>query len=188
VKMPLLSDLPAEVLHRITRYLVNPKIGFSDDGLCNLRLTCRALCLKTQYEFGRAAFSTLRLDLHPKTLQRLLTICRLPAFGEAVKKIVLAHWGDEYITFPLVSDDARGEKRLEDQVLFVMTKIFEESFNGMPSLKEIVMVTPCIARFRRHQYNLDAGFPKSAQDGGALTVEEFCLTLDRLYVLVGKAL
>lgn len=186
--MPLLSDLPAEILHQITRYLVLPQIGFSDAGLCSLRLTCRALCLKTQYEFGRAAFSTLRLDLHPKTLQRLLTICRRPAFGQAVKKIVFAHWGDEYITFPAVSDDERGKgELLETQVQFVLKEIFEEAFSGMPNLKEIVMVSPFVARFRRHEYSLDAGFSQAPQ-GSDVAFEETYLTMDSLYILLGKAL
>lgn len=189
--MTLLSQLPAEILQLISTYLVSPKLGFSDNGILNLRLTCRALCLKTQYEFGRAAFSTLRLDLHSKTLQRLLDICRVPAYGEAVKKLVFAHWGDEYIPFPAVANEKRERDeeeggRLEGQVRFVLQQIFEEAFSGTPNQKEIVLVTPLIARFRRHEYTLEAGLGGTKDRG--LNVEEFCLPMSQLYGLLAQAL
>ncbi len=52
-----------------------------------------------------AAFSTLRLDLHPKTLQHLRLVLKQPAFGGLVKKIVFAHWGDDYVSFPFIERD-----------------------------------------------------------------------------------
>jgi hypothetical protein len=194
--MAALSQLPAEILTLISSYLVAPELGFSDAGLLSLRLTCRALCLKTQYKFGRTAFSTLRLDLHSKTLQRLLDICRVPAHGEAVKKLVFAHWGDEYISFPAVGDEMRGEGNgeekegrggeLENQVLFVVKHIFEEAISATPNLKEIVLVTPLIARFRRHGYTLEAGLGDTRDRD--LKVEEFCLPMSQLYDLLAQAL
>jgi hypothetical protein len=177
--MANLSHLPTEILDLITHHLVTPDLGFRDAGIFNLRLTCRALCLKTQYEFGRAAFSTLRLDLHPKTLERLVTICTRPAFGSAVKKLVFAHWGDEYVSFPQVHDST-GLERLDEQVSYVLSKIFEEAFAHTPNLEEVVIIAPCIARFRRHQLTLQSEFA-SLEYG---KVEDFKVAAEGLYGLV----
>jgi hypothetical protein len=46
---------------------------------------------ETQSEFERAAFSTVWLDVHPKSLQLLLNISKRPVFKEVVKKVVFAH-------------------------------------------------------------------------------------------------
>jgi hypothetical protein len=185
--MAHLLDFPIEILDLVTQYLVTPELGFKDNGIFNLRLTCRALCLKTQYKFGRAAFGILRVDLHPKTLERLLTICRRPAFGTAVKKLVFAHWGDEYVSFPQVPDN--GLIHLDDQVSFVLSQIFEESFSNTPNLEEIVIITPCIARFRRHGFTLQSGFAtvRSANDS-EMRIEEFNVTSEVLYVLLTGAI
>jgi hypothetical protein len=179
--MSSLAALPTEILNQITLHLVTPKIGFEDNGICNLRLTCRALCLKTQYEFGRAAFSTLRVDLHPNTLQQLLNICKQPAFGQAVKKLLFAHWGDEYIAFPHVQDNRFGT--IEEQVHFVLRQTYNASFRGLPNLKEVVFITPLIARFRRYSYAL-----KPSLANIPVAKEECAVTMEALYTLVMQAI
>jgi hypothetical protein len=149
--MTCLLDLLTETLQNIAQYLTNSEIQSSEDNaICCLRLTCRALWLRTEYEFARTAFSTLRLDLYSNSLQRLLNISKRPAFGRAVKKLVFAHrqHTEECVAFSQAPDGEAGG--LMEQVLSVLGKIFEEIFTGTSNLKDVVVITPCEARFRRH--------------------------------------
>jgi hypothetical protein len=188
--MTCLSDLPTEILQQIAGHLVRNRIErFVDHGMYNLRLTCRALCLKTEYEFGRAAFSTLQLDLHSRTLQRFQKICRRPAFGKAIKKLIFAHREHprEYVAFPQVSEEEPGN--LEEQVRFVLKSVLDEAFGGTPNLKEIVILTPCDALFRRHDYIPPTGimaiqFPIN----DVILVEEYRVKAETLYTLITRAL
>jgi hypothetical protein len=176
--MAFLSDLPTELISLAAQHLVTPgSHGFKDNGIRNLRLTCRSLCLKSQHEFGEAAFSTFMLDLHPTTLQRWSSICKRPAFGRAVKKMTFAHSGDEHIMFPPVQDDESG--RLEEQVGFVLDEIFKVAFSAMPNLKEIIVFTPFLARFVR-------GSAMAMND--TFQVEECRVTMEMLYILVTKTI
>ena len=198
--MVSLSALPTEILNRIAKHLIKADLGFEDDGISNLRLTCRATCLKTQYEFGRAAFSTLRLDLHSKTLYRLLTIASCQAFGEAVKRVIFAHWGDEYVSFPAVDRDGEAEfSCLENQVKHVLRTVFKDAFGGMPNLKEVVIVTPYVARFQRQHStsgtnsNLETtksskkvvgDYPSSQE---SFSVEQYSVSTDLLCAFITEA-
>jgi hypothetical protein len=188
--MACLLDLPTEILQQIAGHLARITIqGFEDHGICNLRLACRSLCLKTEYEFGRAAFSTLQLDLHSKTLQRLLHTCKRPAFGEAVKKLIFAHreHAREYVAFPHVPDEESGG--LEEQVLFVLKSVLDEAFGGTPNLREVVILTPCDALFRRHDYIPPVGLmAMSLASNDAIHVEETRVKGETLYALVTRAL
>jgi hypothetical protein len=188
--MACLSDLPIEILQQIAGHLVRNRIErFEDHGIYNLRLTCRALCLKTEYEFGRAAFSTLQLDLHSKTLQRFLKICRRPAFGKAIKKLIFAHREHprEYVAFPQVSEEESGN--LEEQVLFVLKSVLDEAFDGTPNLKEVVILTPCNAPFRRHDYiPLKGLMAMDCPINDAIHVEETRIKAETLYTLITRAL
>lgn len=192
--MASLHGLPCEILNRIAQCLMSAKIGFEDNGICNLRLTCRGLCLKTQYEFGRAAFSTLRLDLHPKTLQRFLTICQCPSFGKAVKKIVFAHFGDEYISFPDVEEDEpdadldeKRSSRFERHVQFVLRKILKQGFGGMKNLQEVVMVTPYAARFHQSQSMEDLARKGLSEGNTDFPALQITVTADLLFAYVAEA-
>jgi hypothetical protein len=91
---------------------------------------------ESQHEFGEAAFSPFMLDLHPTTLQRWSDICKRPAFGEAVKKIASAHSSDEHIDLPQVQDGDRWQ--LEEQVGFVLEKIFNVAFSAMEMLYMLI--------------------------------------------------
>jgi hypothetical protein len=160
--MASLTLLPAEFLNHITSYLMSPSLqGFEDDGICNLRLTCRALCLKTQCSFAKAAFCILRLDLQPKTLHRWSEVCRVPAFAGVVKMIVFAHWLDEFIKFPDVEEEVQAEgrgdekeNRLERHVRYVLSAVFNEAFAGLKSLGGVAMVLPFAVPFRRFDSSL----------------------------------
>jgi hypothetical protein len=188
--MTCLSDLPTEIIQQIAGHLVRNRIErFEDHGIYNLRLTCRALCLKTEYEFGRAAFSTLQLDLHSKTLQRFLKICRRPAFGKAIKKLIFAHREHprEYVAFPQVSEEESGS--LEEQVLFVLKSVLDEAFDRTPNLKEVVILTPCNAVFRRHDYIPPKGLmTMDCLINDAIHVEETRIKAETLYTLITRAL
>lgn len=178
--MASLLALPTELLSQITRHLVTPKYGFEDNGICSLRLTCRALCLKTQYEFGKAAFSTLRLDLHPKPLQLLLNVSKRPAFGEGVKQLVFAQLGDEQIAFPSVEDDELDT--LKEQVLFMLSQIFTEALPGLPNLQEVVVITPFAARFRRYDIVHGSSFVDTS-----VWKEDYDVTVNVLHMLIAQA-
>ncbi|KAH6192379.1 hypothetical protein HBI53_210160 [Parastagonospora nodorum] len=178
--MASLSALPTELLSQITRHLVTPKYGFEDNGICSLRLTCRALCLKTQYEFGKAAFSTLRLDLHAKLLQLLLNISKRPAFGEGVKQLVFAQLGDERIAFPSVEDDELDT--LKEQVLFMLSQVFTEALPGLPNLQEVVIITPFAARFRRYDVIQGSSFMDTS-----VWKEDYDVTVNVLHMLIAQA-
>jgi hypothetical protein len=199
--MASLPILPVEILDLITQHLMSPSLqGFQDNGICSLRLTCRALCLKTQYAFANAAFCTLRIGLHPKTLQRWLQVCGVPAFAGAVKKIVFAHWGDEYISFPEVEKEdleETGKKegaRLGRQVSFVLRRIFNVAFAGLKDV-EVLIIVPFAARFRRfhcyppasdllHPSEVD----QDAKGYNRLHVENFCVTASALFSFIANAI
>lgn len=89
--MALLTGIPAELLSRIASHLFSSghlKDKFKDDGFCNLRLSCRALELKTRFIFERAAFSSRRVTLRACSLLRLRDISHHPHFGKLIKKLV----------------------------------------------------------------------------------------------------
>jgi hypothetical protein len=191
--MMTLSTLPAELLNHITKYFVAPKLGFEDSGICNLRLTCRTIYLNTQYEFARAAFSTLWLNLQPETLKWLLTVSKRPAYGEAVKKIVVAHWGSDFIPFPDIDDDEEFGN-LEEQVLFVLRTVLVDAFRAMPNLKEIVIIAPCVARFLQCRH-LEQPTPSPASENviegrphththDELKIQQFSIPADFLFTLL----
>jgi hypothetical protein len=188
--MACLLDLPTEILHHIAQYLAETPIrNCEDHKFCNLRLTCRTPCIKTECECSRTAFSTVRLGLHSKNLQRLLNISKRPALGKAVKKLVFVHreHPHEYVAFPQPPDDEAGD--FKEQVLSVLGKIFEETFSGTPNLKEIVIVTPCEARFRRHNDVLPADFmAMDRASNDAIHIEEVRVTAEALYILITQAL
>lgn len=99
--MALLSDLPAELLDMIMKYVPNPNVlnklhqngvwvlGQSVwDTFWALHLTCRALYIKTSNAVGSVAFHTLQLDLDPRTLRLAQQILHDPICAPAVKKVI----------------------------------------------------------------------------------------------------
>lgn len=92
-----LADLPAELLSRIASHLWYPRSALTesdglyvDCGFCSLRLCCRSIEAKTQYTFGRAAFSAIVVTLHAKSLLRLLGISNDPRFGKWINKLAFS--------------------------------------------------------------------------------------------------
>ncbi|KAH8724772.1 hypothetical protein GQ44DRAFT_580061, partial [Phaeosphaeriaceae sp. PMI808] len=185
VKMSPLSSLPSEILSQIAQrlftvvlYATTPKFNFQDHGICSLRLTCRSIYLKIQYDFSKAAFSSLKLNFHPEALQRRLAICRHPAFGKAVKQLAFQRCEDDQIAFPLVEE----EGTVIDQVLFVLKQILEDILSHTPNLEEIVIITPFLTRFHRYQAPSWAEFATVNID--KLKAEQFVITVDPLWNLV----
>ncbi|KAH6622048.1 hypothetical protein C7974DRAFT_397570 [Boeremia exigua] len=89
--MTALADLPAELLSRIAFHLfdTHPQSHkFEDNGFRSFRLSCRCLESKTRYTFERAAFSTMTVTLHAKSLSRLRDVSRHVLFGKLIKKLV----------------------------------------------------------------------------------------------------
>lgn len=90
--MATLIDLPAELLSRIASYLfcLAPAShdAYEDRGFCSLRLSCRNTEAKTRYLFDSAAFSTVVVTLHAKSLRRLYDIASQDRFGRLLKKLV----------------------------------------------------------------------------------------------------
>ena len=80
-------DLPPELLSRIASYLFQFDAAsydaYEDHGFCSLRLSCRAIETKTRHTFERAAFSTVAVTLHAKSLQTLHIIASQERFGGA---------------------------------------------------------------------------------------------------------
>jgi hypothetical protein len=86
-----------------------------------------------------------------------------------------------------VPDD--GSEDLEEQVLFVLRKILGEAFGGTPNLKEVAIITPCEAAFRRHNYVSPTGIMASDCDNNdVIHVEESRVTAEVLYTLTTRAL
>jgi|SRR5690242_13426231 len=87
-----LDQLPAEMLSRIASHLFLTdslhENRFEDDGLCNLRLSCRSVESKTRYMFERAAFATIFVTLRAHSLSRLEVISNHDRFGKFIKKLV----------------------------------------------------------------------------------------------------
>ena len=178
--MNSLSSLPAEILCHVAHYLATPSLRFSDDGLLNLRLTSRSIRRNIQYTFARAAFSTLIIDLHPEALQRWLTICSSSDFGKAVRRVIFTRSDDKHIVFPHVEE--KGFERFEDQVLFVLSSIFNDAFTQMVNLKEVVIVPPCVARFRKHHI-----VPTTASGTReSFKLKQVSITVERLWELVAQ--
>jgi hypothetical protein len=92
--MASLIDLPAELLSRIASHLFcsDPAFhdAYEDYGFCSLRLSCRGIEAKTRYAFERAAFSTVAVTLHARSLQRLHNIASQVRAGRLIKKLVFA--------------------------------------------------------------------------------------------------
>lgn len=84
-----LDQLPAELLSRIARHLFSlHENRFEDDGLCNLRLSCRLIEFKTRYLFEKTAFATIIVSLRAHSLSRLEVISNHDRFGKLIKKLV----------------------------------------------------------------------------------------------------
>lgn len=149
--MATLVDLPTELLSHIAGYLVTAHIGYQDAGLRNFRLTCRKIRDKTSYDFTKSAFSTIKLDLHENSLASLHAFCRSPENCESVKRIVLAHDGNEIIG--LDSTDEMDEKfqmtTVEEKVLVLLRSVFQDAFRRFANLKEVAIITPFAAVFRQ---------------------------------------
>jgi hypothetical protein len=76
--MAALVDLPTELLSRIASFLFQfdpaSHDAYEDHWFCSLRLSCRAIETETQHTFERAAFSTVAVTLHAKSLEALSTL------------------------------------------------------------------------------------------------------------------
>lgn len=178
--MASLPKLPVEILDLIAGHLVEPRAGFLDLGICALRLTCRELYSKTLSLFRKSAFPTLRLDLHSKTLQSFSRLCRVPALGAGVKKVIFAQLGDEPIAFPGDIGEEENLFDLREQVLFVLRQVLSEAFQGMPNLEQVVILTPFCARFQRYRHSDTTRIWTDAMDTGKpmlLSVSRECFDL-----------
>lgn len=60
--------------------------------LFSLRLTCRALCQKTNEVFAKAAFGRLVVHLDTRRLNRLTGISQCPTLARQVRWIMLSQW------------------------------------------------------------------------------------------------
>lgn len=187
-----LFDLPTEILCQIAQYLSSPDPCFSNNALCNLRLTCRSISLKTQYAFATAGFSALFLDLCPRYLQRSLAICAGPVFAAAVRRLTFRHhrewnipthgefskdWGHS-ISFPHVQEP--GLEKLEDQVRFLLRSVLDKLFHSMVHLREVVIDAPYVMRFRRPSHAL---FPEEGED---FEIEAFAVSSEVLWGLISQ--
>ena len=86
--MPVdLFQLPVEIVQSIGIPLALPD-------LCSLRLVCREISKRINRQFGDAAFGLVRLDLTPKSLQRLRDIAD-SAFAEYVLALYIPHENGE---------------------------------------------------------------------------------------------
>lgn len=82
--MPVdLMQLPVEIVQSIG-------VPLELRDLCSLRLVCREMDKKIKRQFGHAAFSLVRLDLSPKSLQRLHDIADSP-FADCVLALHVPH-------------------------------------------------------------------------------------------------
>ncbi len=88
---------------------------------------------------------------------------------------------------------------LEEQILFVLRSIFADAFKGMPNLREIVIITPFIARFQQQECFFDAKeswdvnenaqttFGANKEGTKVFKVNQNCVTNDSLYALIAEA-
>jgi hypothetical protein len=177
--MAALIDLPPELLSRIASYLFQfdaaPYDVYEDHGFCSLRLSCRAIETKTRHTFERAAFSTVAVTLHAKSLQALYITASQKRFGGLIKKLVFRkvhhpvydapvgtstsffrvprqHEYGSYgvIELPRVGDDGvypNDGLTLKERVHLGLQDVFAKTVASTPNLRELAVEQDFMASF-----------------------------------------
>jgi hypothetical protein len=125
-------------------------------------------------------------------------------FGFGCKKIVFAHWPDEFIKFPVVEEDMgdveKEGNKLERQVRYVLREIFIKAFANLKSPETVAIIIPFAARFQRFDSCLRGEDLLSVDCEGKddyrplhrrpleLHVENFYVTVDDLWTLFTMAI
>lgn len=91
---PRLHALPEETIDSICQYLHDePPLHLHTPSFFHLRLTCRALRQKSYFRFLQGFFSSIKTDMGPSALQRLLDISARPRYARHVHAVGLRPQG-----------------------------------------------------------------------------------------------